>query len=161
MSSSMQRLVLSEKEIRKLKAVADYQFDRGVGEVLFRGELRAVKGKGGKIRQVWVDDKPLCSIRASDGFIILNREGAIRVHSALKFPRLRVVVADEAVPFVQKGRDVFAKHVIDADPEIRPGEEVLVVDQKDRLLATGKAVLTGEEMKVFKIGVAVKVRRGI
>jgi 7-cyano-7-deazaguanine tRNA-ribosyltransferase len=157
----MQRLVLSEKEIRKLKAVADYQFDRGVGEVLFRGELRAVKGKGGKIRQVWVDDKPLCSIRASDGFIILNREGAIRVHSALKFPRLRVVVADEAVPFVQKGRDVFAKHVIDADPEIRPGEEVLVVDQKDRLLATGKAVLTGEEMKVFKIGVAVKVRRGI
>lgn len=161
MSSSMQGLVLSEKEIRKLKAVADYQFDRGVGEVLFRGELRAVKGKGGKIRQVWVDDKPLCSVRASDGFIILNREGAIRVHSALKFPRLRVVVADEAVPFVQKGRDVFAKHVIDADPEIRPAEEVLVVDQKDRLLATGKAVLTGEEMKVFKVGVAVKVRRGI
>jgi 7-cyano-7-deazaguanine tRNA-ribosyltransferase len=157
----MQGLVLSEKEIRKLKAVADYQFDRGVGEVLFRGELRAVKGKGGKIRQVWVDDKPLCSVRASDGFIILNREGAIRVHSALKFPRLRVVVADEAVPFVQKGRDVFAKHVIDADPEIRPAEEVLVVDQKDRLLATGKAVLTGEEMKVFKVGVAVKVRRGI
>jgi 7-cyano-7-deazaguanine tRNA-ribosyltransferase len=157
----MQGLVLSEKEIRKLKAVADYQFDRGVGEVLFRGELRAVKGKGGKIRQVWVDDKPLCSVRASDGFIILNREGAIRVHSALKFPRLRVVVADEAVPFVQKGRDVFAKHVIDADPEIRPAEEVLVVDQKDRLVATGKAVLTGEEMKVFKVGVAVKVRRGI
>jgi len=161
MSSSMQGLVLSEKEIRKLKAVADYQFDRGVGEVLFRGELRAVKGKGGKIRQVWVDNKPLCSVRASDGFIILNREGAIRVHSALKFPRLRVVVADEAVPFVQKGRDVFAKHVIDADPEIRPAEEVLVVDQKDRLVATGKAVLTGEEMKVFKVGVAVKVRRGI
>jgi 7-cyano-7-deazaguanine tRNA-ribosyltransferase len=157
----MQGLVLSEKEIRKLKAIADYQFDRGVGEVLFRGELRAVKGKGGKIRQVWVDDKPLCSVRASDGFIILNREGAIRVHSALKFPRLRVVVADEAVPFVHKGRDVFAKHVIDADPEIRPAEEVLVVDQKDRLLATGKAVLTGEEMKVFKAGVAVKVRRGI
>jgi len=157
----MQGFLLSEREIQRLKAIADYQFDQGVGEALFRGELRAVKGKGGKIRQVWADGKPLCSIRASDGFIVLNKEGAIRVHSALKFPRLRVVVADEAVPFVRKGRDVFAKHVVEADPEIRPAEEVLVVDQRDRLLATGRAVLTGEEMKAFKVGVAVKVRRGI
>jgi 7-cyano-7-deazaguanine tRNA-ribosyltransferase len=157
----MQGFLLSEREIQRLKAIADYQFDQGVGETLFRGELRAVKGKGGKIRQVWADGKPLCSIRASDGFIVLNKEGAIRVHSALKFPRLRVVVADEAVPFVRKGRDVFAKHVVEADPEIRPAEEVLVVDQRDRLLATGRAVLTGEEMKTFKVGVAVKVRRGI
>jgi 7-cyano-7-deazaguanine tRNA-ribosyltransferase len=157
----MQGFLLSEREIQRLKAIADYQFDQGVGEALFRGELRAVKGKGGKIRQVWADGKPLCSIRASDGFIVLNKEGAIRVHSALKFPRLRVVVADEAVSFVRKGRDVFAKHVVEADPEIRPAEEVLVVDQRDRLLATGRAVLTGEEMKAFKVGVAVKVRRGI
>jgi 7-cyano-7-deazaguanine tRNA-ribosyltransferase len=157
----MRGFALTEKEIQRLKAIADYQFDRGVGELLFKGELRAIKGRSGKIRQVWSGDRPLCSLRASDGFIILNREGAARVHSALKFPRLRVVVKEEAVPFVKNGRDVFAKHVVEADPEIRPAEEVLVVDREDRLLAVGRAVLTGEEMKIFKVGVAVKVRRSI
>jgi 7-cyano-7-deazaguanine tRNA-ribosyltransferase len=151
----------TEKELQRLRAVADYQFDRGVGEALFCGELKVMRGKGRKIRQVWAEGKPLCSLRASDGFIVLNREGAARVHSVLKFPRLRVVVKEEAVPFVEKGRDVFAKHVVEADPEIRPAEEVLVVDQRDRLLASGRAVLTGEEMKAFKVGVAVKVRRSI
>jgi len=35
------------------------------------------------------------------------------------------------------------------------------VDEKDRLLATGKAMLAGEELRIFKHGVAVKVRYGI
>ncbi len=147
--------------MRKLRAMADYQFGEGVGEVLFQGELRLIKGKGGKIRQVWVEDRHLCSVRANDSLITLGKEGALRVHSFLKFPRLRVVIVDEAVPFVSRGRDVFSKHVLEADPEIRPAEEVLVVDSRDRLIATGSAVLTGEEMKAFDYGVAVKVRRGI
>ncbi|MEM2282693.1 MAG: PUA domain-containing protein [Candidatus Hadarchaeales archaeon] len=155
----MPRSVPTEKEVQRLRAVADYQFGQGAGEALFRGELQLVRGRGGKIRQVWSGGVPICSIRASDGFIVLNREGAVRLHSAIRFPRLRVVVAEEAVPFVGRGRDVFAKHVLEADPEIRPAEEVLVVDQRDRLLATGRAVLNGEEMVDFDTGVAVKVRR--
>ncbi len=102
----------------------------------------------------------MCAIRASDGFIVLNRKGAKLVHQALKPPRLRVTVSDDAVPFVAQGKTVFAKHVAAADPEIRPAEEVLVVDSRDRLLASGKALLTGEEMIAFKIGKAVAVRRG-
>ncbi|RLI35427.1 pseudouridine synthase, partial [Candidatus Bathyarchaeota archaeon] len=45
-------------------------------------------------------------------------------------------------------------------PEIRPGDEVAVVNGEDRLLAVGKAVLSGVEMASFKSGAAVKVRRG-
>ncbi len=114
----------------------------------------------GRIRQVWLGDEILCSIRASDGFIVLNRKGAELMHAALKPLRLRVVVSDDAAPFVAQGKTVFAKHVVAADPEIRPAEEVLVVDSRDRLLASGKALLAGEEMIAFKIGKAVVVRRG-
>jgi predicted RNA-binding protein (TIGR00451 family) len=70
------------------------------------------------------------------------------------------MVSEEAAPFVATGKTVFAKHVISADPEIRPAEEVLVVDPGDRLLASGRALLSGEEMMAFKTGVAVVVRRG-
>ncbi len=139
--------------------MADYLFDRGVGRALFPDGVRIVKTRG-RIRQVWLGDEILCSIRASDGFIVLNRKGAEFVHAALKPTRLRVVVSDDAAPFVARGKTVFAKHVVGADPEIRPAEEVLVVDSRDRLLASGKALLAGEEMIAFKIGKAVVVRRG-
>ena len=63
--------------------------------------------------------------------------------------------------YIRKGRNVFAKHVKDADPEIRPGSEVIIVDEEDNLLAVGKAILNGKEMIAFKSGIAVKVRRGV
>jgi len=69
------------------------------------------------------------------------------------------VVSDDAAPFVAKGGNAFAKHVLSVDPEIRAGEEVLVTDSTDRLLATGKAVLSPEEMTQIKRGVAVLIRR--
>jgi len=36
----------------------------------------------------------------------------------------------------------------------------MVVDDQDQLLATGSALLSGEEMLFFNYGVAVKVRQG-
>jgi len=61
---------------------------------------------------------------------------------------------------VAEGRNVFAKHVVEADPEIRSGDEVIVVDERDILVAVGKAVLSGEEMVAFSRGIAVKTRIG-
>jgi len=75
--------------------------------------------------------------------------------------RLWVRIQREAVPFVAQGRSVFAKHVVNADGEIRPREEVVVIDDEDKVVAVGKAILTGEEMKAFERGVAVRVRRGV
>jgi len=37
---------------------------------------------------------------------------------------------------------------------------VVVVDGRHEVLAVGRAVLTGKEMKAFKRGVAVRVRHG-
>lgn len=130
-----------------------------MGAALFPDGVRIVKTRG-RIRQVWFNDEILCTIRASDGFIILNRRGAELVHATLRPPRLRVTVDDDAVPFITAGKTVFAKYVVAADPEIRPAEEVLVVDSRDRLLASGKASLSGEEMLAFRAGEAVSVRRG-
>jgi len=148
------------KEILKLRAVADYLFERGVGKKLFADGIKIVRTKG-RIRQVWLNGEILCSVRASDGFIVLNRNGAEILHAAIKPPRLRVVVESGAAPFVSNGKTVFAKHVVAADPEIRPAEEVLVVDPEDRLLASGRALLSGQEMMAFKVGKAVQVRRGL
>ena len=39
-------------------------------------------------------------------------------------------------------------------------DEVIAVDEEGRVLAVGRAMLSSEEIKAFKIGVAVKVRHG-
>ncbi|MDK2384824.1 MAG: hypothetical protein QI199_08510, partial [Candidatus Korarchaeota archaeon] len=44
---------------------------------------------------------------------------------------------------------VFVKFVDWADPQIRPKSEVLIVNTRDELLATGKAVLSGQEYRDF------------
>ena len=85
--------------------------------------------------------------------------GAQRLHAYFPAPKLRVVVSQEVSPFIAKGGNVFARHVMSVDPEMRAGEEVLVVDENDRLVATGTAALSPEEMLQIKRGAAVLSRR--
>src|SRR5205814_10532608 len=79
----------------------------------------------------------------------------------LQITRLRVEVVPGVEEFIKNGGNVFCKHVQHVDPELRPAEEVLVVDGRDRLLAVGRSFFNAEEMLSFKIGVAVKVRHGV
>ena len=155
---------MSEKmvnDLQKIRSVADYQFGRGVGRELFPNDVKIVYSKRtGRIRYVYFSGRRLATLRPTNGLFSLSITGAKRIMENVKPPRLWVRVKDEAAPFVKKGRSVFAKHVSDADEEIRPMEEVTVIDDEGEVLAVGKAVLTGEEMKAFKKGVAVKVRRG-
>ncbi|WP_297489022.1 tRNA guanosine(15) transglycosylase TgtA [Thermococcus sp.] len=141
-------------------AVAEYQFGEGAGEA-FKDAFVELSRKTGMPRQVKVQDKRLATFRAEDGLLTLGIEGAKRLHRILPFPRMRVVVNEDAEPFARRGKNVFAKFVLDADSGIRPYDEVLIVNERDELLATGQTLLNGEELKVFQSGLAVKVRRGV
>jgi archaeosine-15-forming tRNA-guanine transglycosylase len=43
---------------------------------------------------------------------------------------------------------------------VRAKDEVIIVNEAGKVLAVGRAFLCAEEIRVFKRGVAVKVRRG-
>lgn len=148
--------------LRKIRCIADYQFGKGVGEKLFPDEVEIIHSKRtGKIRHVFLDKKILATLRPTNGLFSLTITGARRMFEGAKAPRLWVKVAAEAEPFVRRGKSVFAKHVMDADKEIRPQEEVIVTNQDNKVIAVGRAWLTGKEMKAFKRGVAVRIRRGL
>ncbi len=151
----------SEWDLAVLKAVLRYQYGAGAEEVLGGPVAVERSERTGRMRHVYVGGKMVATIRASDGFLVLTLEGARLMLSALPPPRARVIAHPEAVPFVARGRSLFAKHVVDADDEIRAGDEVIVVDREDRLVAVGRAVLSGWEMKELKRGVAVRIRRGV
>ena len=100
-------------------------------------------------------------MRANDGFFTLRPPGATRLKKGFAAPRLRVVVKDDAIPFNREGKNVFCAFVEECDPDVRPMDEIMVVDRNDNLVALGRALLTREEMFAFRTGVAVKVREGI
>ncbi|AKB76440.1 tRNA-guanine(15) transglycosylase [Methanosarcina lacustris Z-7289] len=141
--------------------IADYQFGKGIGKELFPEGSTFQLSRTKRVRQVVHSGKRIATARAKDGFFTLSIEGASVVHRLLPGNRLRVVVSEEAVPFVEAGKTAFAKHVIEIDPELRAGEEVLVTDKADRLLATGQLLLSPAELLSLDSGAAVDVRVGI
>ncbi|MFQ6076345.1 MAG: PUA domain-containing protein [Candidatus Bathyarchaeia archaeon] len=148
-------------DLQKIRSVANYQFARGVGVALFPdGVEMSYSRRTGRIRHVYLNGVLLATLRPKDGMFSLTIAGARRMASILPPPRMRVVVREDVERFIVEGGNVFAKHVVGADPEIRPQEEVIVTNSKDEVLAVGRALLTGREMPAFKRGVAVRTRKG-
>ena len=149
-------------DLQKIRSVADYQFGTGVGAKLFPDTVRIVYSKNtGKIRHIHFGEKMLATLRPTTGLFVLTLTGAKRLVREVDTSQLVVKLEDYAEPFVAKGRSAFAKHVIDVNDEIRPNEEVIVISQKNEVLAVGRALLSGTEMKAFSRGIAVRVRRGV
>lgn len=151
-----------DMDTQRVKSVADMQFGKGAGEILVGQNVKLIKSKKtGKIRNVLSDEEHVLSMRASDGMFTLKIEGARKLHKGFSPPRLRVVVKNDSVHYNREGMNVFAKFVDECDEELRPMDEVLVVNKNDDLIAIGRALMNREEMLSFKIGVAVKVREGV
>jgi 7-cyano-7-deazaguanine tRNA-ribosyltransferase len=151
-----------DSDMQRALSVARYQFGPEAAEALFRGQVGLVLSRNtGKIRNVISDGEHVLSMRAADGMYTLRIEGARRILPVIPAPRMRVVVHDDAAPYNMEGKNVFNRFVVGGDEGLHPMDEVMVVDASDRLLATGRAFLTLEEMRSFQKGIAVKVRDGV
>jgi predicted RNA-binding protein (TIGR00451 family) len=147
--------------LQKIRSIADYQFGKGVGNKFFPEDSKIIFSRNtGKIRYIYLENELLATLRPTTGLFILTISGAKRMMNEIESFRLWVKIEDEAEPFVSRGRSVFAKHVKDVDEEIRPNEEVIVINSRNEVLAVGRALLSGIEMKAFSSGVAVIVRHG-
>jgi predicted RNA-binding protein (TIGR00451 family) len=149
------------RDLQRIRAIANYQFESDVGSSLFPDEVNVTYSpRTGRIRQVSLDGQLLATLRPRDGLFSLTIAGAERLKAVLRPMQSRVVARQEVADVIKSGRNLFARHVATVDEGVKPGSEVMITTRDDALLAVGKAMLSGEEMLVFKRGVAVKVRRG-
>lgn len=148
------------RDLARLRNVADYQFGRGAGEALFPDDTRVEYSKNtGKPRHLYAGGELVANYRPNDALYTVTIAGARRLASLEGF-RYTVRVRDDVVEYVEQGRNVFAKHVVDAGEPIRPGDEVVVVDGGGEVVAVGKSKMNRGDMLSFKTGAAVRVRRG-
>jgi predicted RNA-binding protein (TIGR00451 family) len=150
-----------DKDLRRLRGIANYQFGSGCGAILFPEDVEIVRSKNtGKIRFILIEGKLLAVLRPNDGFFTLTIAGAERLIGGCERGNFSVRVVDDVDEFISLGRNVMAKHVVEAGVGIRPRDEVIVLDSKKKVLAVGRALLNRDEMLAFGVGVAVKTRRG-
>jgi 7-cyano-7-deazaguanine tRNA-ribosyltransferase len=144
----------TKNSVDKIKDVSLYWF----GVNIFDDSMRLdVSRRTNKIRAIWEKDRLVATVRAQD-FMLLLHEGAKLLHKKTKRFRVQLIDDKEVENCIRQGKSVFAKFVKKADERLVPGQQVLVVNKKDELLASGDLVLTPKEMKEFKRGVAVRVR---
>jgi archaeosine synthase len=128
--------------IRKYRARADYFFGEGAGEALVSGKP-IVKG-----RELQSESGMTIAAETPNGTLALGIEGAKRLQP---LGRYIVGIGD----FVPRG-SVLAPGVEEADTQIRPGDEVIVVGSK--AFGVGRARMSGWEMTRCKRGMAVDLR---
>lgn len=149
------------EDLERLRAVADFQFGHGAGRALFPDGTAIEYSKNtGKPRHLEAGGALVANYRPNDALFTLTIAGARRLAAAVEGFSYAVTILDDVVEAVEQGGNVFAKHVVDAGSAIRPGDEVVVLDQGGEVVAVGKALLTRGEMLSFRTGAAVKVRRG-
>lgn len=133
---------LKDPRIQRYRAVTDYYFGEGAGDVLLEGKV-VVRG-----REIQDEKKrPLAMITPS-GMIALSLEGARRLE-----PRESYIVT--IGDFLPKG-SLLAPGVVDADEQIRPGDQVIIRGEKT--FGVGRAKMSGWEMVESTRGVAVELR---
>ncbi|DAC64013.1 MAG TPA: hypothetical protein HA357_01150, partial [Candidatus Thalassarchaeaceae archaeon] len=140
-------------------------------------EMTSRRSKTNRMVNVYSGGVHTISPRLNDGGISLTLEGARMINSEysssplifgeefegdeLDHPGLaRVMIVDDAIPFVGQGRNVMQGYVLGADPHLIPGQPCLVVDSNGDLVAHGTAITTAREMAYLTKGLAVRVRDG-
>lgn len=152
----------TQEELEELRWIANIQF-RGCGRELIPDNIELVISPSTcKIRYLVLNNTIYLSIRASDYRYLLHIYSGQKLNQVLPHPLLRVYVNPKYSSFIRSGKNVFTKHVVVADPGIRPGDEVLIVDSESyELLGVGKAVKPGWAIPFHSWGEAVKTREGV
>ncbi len=150
--------------LRKVKSISDYQFGPYITDILFNDEskIRIERSKNTrKIRYIYYQNNLMLTLRPSNGFFTLSLFSAQKIIKKIPELKLRAKVLNEISEFIKKGRNVFCKHVIDIDDNLRPNDEIIVVNQNNELLGIGRLKIPVLYVKTFKRGIAINIRKGM
>ena len=151
-----------DHDITVVRKLVDKDFGEGAGRALLPDGHIVLMSKAPSIDrmdEVVVDGAIVGAIRydIGNGWKFIPRmQGALRICKGMT--RGYVVCDASAVPFIKESKNLMAPGVEKTHPDIRVGDEVIIVDPEMNVVATGSARMSAEEMIRSDKGVAVKTR---
>jgi phosphoadenosine phosphosulfate reductase len=151
-----------EHDIQLVRELVENDFGDDAGKALLPDGHIVLMSKApsvDRMDEVIVDGAVVGAIRydIGNGWKFISRmQGAMRIGK--KLSKGYVVCDESAVKFVKESKNLMAPGVKDAHPDVRIGDEVMIVDPEMNIVATGYARMSAEEMIESDKGVAVKTR---
>ncbi len=152
-----------ESDIERIRALVDSQFGDGCGRLVIPEGALALLNKApdiDRMDEVIVDGVVVGTVRfaiASGERFLLRPESAEAIsRSATKSWVVIDPVAADAVR--NKSASTLAVGVLECDPGIRSGDEVIVVDGARNAVSVGVSKMDASDMMQHKRGTAVKTR---
>jgi archaeosine synthase len=136
-----------------LRAIADYQFGKGVGIKLIPDDVKILGRRelGLRIRH---KNNHYLTFRPSVGLLTLSIESAKKIHGYAE----NIVIYDG---IEIQGSTLFTNAISKASLNIRINDEVIVINKQDEVLAVGQACLPGELLMKMNRGAGVKLRKKV
>ncbi|RAP46885.1 MAG: pseudouridine synthase [Methanosphaera sp. rholeuAM74] len=137
------------RKLHELRSIARYQFNTELGDLFIPDNTRT---SGRFNTRVLVDKEQIATLHFETGLYTLNLAGG----KFLMENEINRVFID----FDLKSNTLFAPGIVDADEDICPNDEVVVV-RDDCVVGVGKSMMNGEELVKADMGVGVKIRHQI
>ena len=134
-----------------IRKIADYQFGLEIGNEIFSDDTKVIS-KPNQNSKIFIKNKQIGTIQNNSGKLTISLELA----DVLITKRKNLVVFDGEK---LEGSTLFAVGITNADNNIRPTDEVIIVNKKNELLGVGEAILSGKDMSILNSGAAVKIRQ--
>lgn len=134
------------KRLNGYRSIARYQFQTKEADCLLPDGIKAV---GRFTKRMIYNKEQVASLSYETGLYSLNLKGGEILRD--------IGVNWVEIDFDMKTNTLFAPGILDADPQIVPKDEVVIL-RNDEVVGVGKAILNGEEMKKSIKGVGVRVR---
>lgn len=144
---------VEDQTIRFLKAIADFQFGKGVGKQLFSGNINIFGRKELGLR-VKRNEEHLVTFNPVNGFLTLSLQAANLILD--KTPNIVVFDGEKII-----GSTIFSKGIIEANSEIRSGDEVIVLNSNRQIIGVGTSYLAGDLLVRMKKGKGISIRKKV
>lgn len=151
-----------DNDIHHIRSIIDYNFGEGSGEVILPEGHLVILNKCpaiDRMDEVLVDGCVVGTMRYDIGRgwqFIARLQGAMRLEGKVK--KGYVVCDPGAIKFIQESKNLMAPGIMEAHPDVKDGDEVIVVDPDMKVIATGIAKMSHEDMLKHEKGVGVKTR---
>ena len=140
-------------DMELIQTIADYQYGSGIGQEMFKENCR-IRSKPNQPQFIMQDKKQIGVIQPTTGKLSLTLETGKTLAEKEKYC---VLFDDEEL----EGSTLFAVGVVDADPQIRPTDSVVILNKKKELVGVGNAIISGKDMKETRRGPAVKIKQKV